>query len=118
MATKPLDVLKVGLARLKGQIKTRRDDILARLARNECVLDDDEHRLDHDANFVDEDAILELLEKASDYERGLERLNSQLQYAYIADLDDPFAHKLEGGWSKPTFEYGLWTRSQLEQAQE
>jgi chaperonin cofactor prefoldin len=33
--------------------------------------------LDNEANFVDEDAVVDLLEKASDYKHGLKRLNSQ-----------------------------------------
>ncbi|KAF5369186.1 hypothetical protein D9615_009952 [Tricholomella constricta] len=77
MSTKALDVLKVGLIRLKEQIKTRKNDILDRLSRKEHVADEDEHWLDNEANLVDEDTVLELLDKASDYERGLQRLNSQ-----------------------------------------
>jgi hypothetical protein len=35
----------------------------------------DERWLDHEANTVEEERILHDLEKASDYERGLERLD-------------------------------------------
>jgi hypothetical protein len=33
--------------------------------------------LDHEANLVDEQQVLEALESASDYKKGLERLNDK-----------------------------------------
>jgi len=77
MGKKPLEVLKAGLARLKETIKTRKDALSARLFNKEHISEEDEHWLDNNANFVDEDAVVDLLDKASNYERGLERLNSQ-----------------------------------------
>lgn len=77
MGKKPLEVLKAGLARLKETIKTRKDALSTRLSNRERISEEDEHWLDNEANFVNEDAIVDLLDKASDYERGLERLDSQ-----------------------------------------
>lgn len=37
----------------------------------------DEHWLDNNANFVNEEKIIELLENASDYGHRLEQLNTQ-----------------------------------------
>jgi hypothetical protein len=37
----------------------------------------DEEWLDGEGNLIDEERVLELLENASNYERGLERLNSK-----------------------------------------
>jgi len=38
----------------------------------------DEHWLDHEANIVDEQRVIENLEAASDYERGLARLDDDI----------------------------------------
>jgi hypothetical protein len=35
------------------------------------------HFLDHEANLVDEDRVVQELDDASDYERGVERLNEK-----------------------------------------
>ena len=37
----------------------------------------DEQWLDHDANLVDEEQVLEALENASDYNRGFKRLDDK-----------------------------------------
>ena len=72
----PLDVLKSGLTKLKNLTKFKKDDLLACLRREEKISTEEEW-LDNAANPVNEEAIIDLLEKASDYERGLERLNLQ-----------------------------------------
>lgn len=77
MAKKPLEILKAGLASLKEQIKTHQDAILKRISDKEAISETEEHWLDNEANLVDEDRVVEILENASDYERGLERLSSQ-----------------------------------------
>jgi hypothetical protein len=71
-----LDVLKKGLATLKDHIKTRKDGLLARLARKEKISDADTAWFDRGAaNHVDEDRVVEKLETASDYGRGFGRLD-------------------------------------------
>ena len=57
--------------------ETRRDDLLAHLHRKEKILAKEEEWLDNAANPVDEEAVVVLLENASDYEHRLTRLNSQ-----------------------------------------
>jgi hypothetical protein len=47
------------------------------LAEGKSISLQDENWLDHNANFVDEQLVLEALENASDYERGLERLDEE-----------------------------------------
>jgi hypothetical protein len=74
-----LDVLKSGLTKLKNLAKTKKDDLLACLHRKEKILTEEEEWLDDAANPVDEEAIIELLENASDYEHSLTRLNSWQQ---------------------------------------
>ena len=58
--------------------------------------------------LVDEERVIDLLENASDYDRGFSACNEALQAAlvvekYIQELNDPFARKLEAiidtfGW--------------------
>ena len=59
-----LEVLKTGLAELKKRVKARKDDLLARLGKKEKLTNEEAEWLDHTANFVDEKAIVSLLEKA------------------------------------------------------
>jgi hypothetical protein len=75
MAPKPLEVLKKGLAKFKETVKVRKKELSAKLARAETISSLDEQWLDNEANTVDEQQVLDTLESASDYERGLERLD-------------------------------------------
>jgi hypothetical protein len=77
MPPKPLDILKKGLESLRNNVKAKRDHLLAQLAEKKPITSLDEHWLDNDANLVDEEQILEALEKASNYERGVERLDDK-----------------------------------------
>jgi hypothetical protein len=77
MLSHPLQVLKSGLTKLKNNVKTRKDDLLTRLHNKETLSAVDEEWLDNEANHVEEEALVDLLENASDYEHGLARLNSQ-----------------------------------------
>ncbi|KAG6874845.1 hypothetical protein C0992_006290 [Termitomyces sp. T32_za158] len=67
----PLRAIKAGISQLKAEIKPCKDDLLARLGRHEKISDADETWLDSKANLIDEEAVVELLEEASDYEHGL-----------------------------------------------
>jgi hypothetical protein len=71
MAQKPLEILKKGLTKFSKKIKERKDALEAKLARKETISADDEHWLDHEANVVDEQRVIDNLEASSDYERGL-----------------------------------------------
>jgi hypothetical protein len=70
MSKNPLDVLKKGLSKLKDSIEERKDNLLACLNRKEKISDEDEEWLDNAGNVVDEEAVVDLLENASDYEHG------------------------------------------------
>ena len=96
MSKTALDVLKSGLAKLKNHAKARKDGLLARLHRKEKISTEEEEWLDNAANPVDEEAIIDLLEKASDYECSLKRLNSQ-QKSLVDKLKE-----LGGGIKKAT----------------
>jgi hypothetical protein len=75
MAPKPLAVLKKGLAKFSSRIKDRKDKLTMKLSRNETIPPADEEWLDNEANTVEEQCVLDALEEASDYERGVERLD-------------------------------------------
>ena len=47
------------------------------MAEKKFILSQDEKWLDQEANFVDEQQVLDALEKASDHERGLEHLDDK-----------------------------------------
>ena len=74
MAPPPLEVLRKGLARFTKTIKTRKEELEAKLARGETISDADESWLDNEANTIDEHRVIEALESASDYEQELETL--------------------------------------------
>jgi len=75
MTPKPLDVLKKGLSKITQGFKVRRDELNAKLARKESISSSDEYWLDHEGNTVDEQRVIDTLEAASDYERGVKRLD-------------------------------------------
>jgi hypothetical protein len=72
-----LATLKKGLSVLKDTIKKRRDGLLERLKNNDKLTVDEDTWLDQDANLVEEDAVIDKPENASDYERGFSHLNSK-----------------------------------------
>ena len=49
----------------------------AQLAEKKSISSEDERWLDHEANLVDEQRVLEALEDASDYEQGFARLDGE-----------------------------------------
>ena len=71
----PIDILKKGLKNFSKKIKARKDTLTLRLSRRETISSVDERWLDYEANTVEEERVLHDLEKASDYERGFERLD-------------------------------------------
>ena len=77
MSPTPLEVLKQGLISFSQKIKERKDKLNAKLKQHESLSPVDEEWLDNEANIVDEQQILELLESASDYEQGLACLDDK-----------------------------------------
>lgn len=78
MTSKPLDTLKKGLATLQRHISAKRDVITTRLKNLQPISEADETWLDKgEGNTVDEERILDLLERAPDYEQELRQLSSQ-----------------------------------------
>jgi hypothetical protein len=82
MSKKPqVEILRLGLTQLKEQIKLQKDELLLRLSKAECISEDEENWLDNEANLIDEEEVVSLLEKAPDYERALELLTTQQKIA-------------------------------------
>ena len=77
MAAAPsaLQILHKGLTIYISQIKDRREVLIAKLSRKETLSPADEEWLDNVGNTVDEQRILDILDDASDYERGMKRLD-------------------------------------------
>ena len=75
MASKPLDILKKGLAKLKNSFKTKKEHLEAKLSRQESISSSDERWLDNEGNTIDEQRVIETLESSSNYEKGLENLD-------------------------------------------
>ena len=76
MTSKPLDVLKNGLATLQRHISAKRDVLTTRLKNRQPISEADEAWLNKgEGNMVDEERVVDLLERASDYEQGLRKLS-------------------------------------------
>jgi hypothetical protein len=65
-----LRILKREFTKFSEKIKECKDALDARLTQKETISSADECWLDHEANIVDEQCVLNNLEAASDYERG------------------------------------------------
>jgi hypothetical protein len=72
-----LAILKKGLSVLTQGVQTRKDALMERLGKGEILSPSEDAWLDDEANHVDEDGLIEKLEKASDYEATLSRLDSR-----------------------------------------
>jgi hypothetical protein len=72
---KALNALKNALSKLKRLAEKRRKDLLDHLAKKEKLSEDDETWLDTAGNLVDEECVIDALDTASDFERGVERLS-------------------------------------------
>ena len=76
MTSKPLDILKKGLEVLKREVHSRKTKLEACLRQKEKLSIEDEEWLDHEGNTVDAEMVCDMLEAASDYERGIEGLDN------------------------------------------
>ncbi|KAJ7809639.1 hypothetical protein B0H14DRAFT_3759027 [Mycena olivaceomarginata] len=71
-----LEVLRRGFDALKKHIGSRSKTLEDHLANNKSITSDDERWLDDEGNIADEEWALRDLETASEYERGMLRLNA------------------------------------------
>ncbi|KAI6137272.1 hypothetical protein F5141DRAFT_1209598 [Pisolithus sp. B1] len=101
---KPFSILKRGLTKLQEQIQSRKAKLIAELKAGQPISEVDEEWLDGDGNVVDEEQLVETLDNASDYDQGVERLNSQ---------DKGIVQKLQrlGGGDAPSKIQGLTQQS-------
>lgn len=73
---KPVEILKKGLNVLEKRIKAKRDELTSKLA-SKTISEEEEEWLDVGGNMVDEVHVIDELEKASNYERGLGKLDEK-----------------------------------------
>jgi len=74
---KPLEAIKKGLNILKEQTHKRKTKLKADLQVKKKLSEEDEQWLDGEGNLMDEERVVDLLERASDYERSLAQLDSK-----------------------------------------
>ena len=75
MSKNLLDELESGLQVLHERIQARKNDLLARLAKEEKISDEDETWLDNEANLVDEESLVTSLQASLDPKAVLLALN-------------------------------------------
>ena len=73
----PLNSLKKGLHTLRNQVQDQKSRIESNLKAGKAILEIDEEWLEGDGNLISEEQVVQDLEEASDYERGLERLDTE-----------------------------------------
>ena len=72
-----LVTLKNGLRRLQGISQKRKDSLQERLARSEKISAKDETWLDNAGNYIDEQALLDVLAAASDFDGKMKNLTPE-----------------------------------------
>jgi len=77
MSLNQLSILKSGLTELNKTVNTCRKELLSWLQKQEMISVEDKEWLDGEANLIDEVAVVELLEKAPNYQDGFATLTSQ-----------------------------------------
>ncbi|KAJ7911777.1 hypothetical protein B0H13DRAFT_2328045 [Mycena leptocephala] len=84
------EILKKGRAALKNQVKKCRDTLLERLKKEKKKISaTDEAWLDHGANHIEEDLLLDKLEMTSKVTRK-EALEAVLKLrSYLTDVEQP-----------------------------
>jgi hypothetical protein len=88
-----IELLKKGFAALEKHVRKRKTALEDRLQREERLDAADNAWLDGPANMIDERRALDVLEDASDYERGLSGLSQGLQVA-VQRMKDFAASKM------------------------
>lgn len=94
----PLNILKSGLVALTQSVDVHKKGLLSCLQRQEKISAEDENWLDNEANYVDEVAVIDFLEKASNFRDGFAKLTRQ-QRDLVEKLE-----KLGGGVVKQVVE--------------
>ncbi|ESK80624.1 tigger transposable element derived 4 [Moniliophthora roreri MCA 2997] len=77
MALKLIEIVKKGYERLQKQVEAQKKSLQECLAKNKQLSEADSNWLDNKGNTVDEMVLLDKLEKESDYEQAVERLEPQ-----------------------------------------
>jgi hypothetical protein len=70
-----VSILKKGLKKLQDQTRDRKVTLEAALKANEPISEIDEEWLDNAGNLVDEERLVDELDKVSNYESALKKLS-------------------------------------------
>ena len=73
----PLNSLKKGLHTLRNQVQERKSRIKSDQKASKVLSESDKDWLDGEGNLVNEEQVVQDLEEASDYEKGLGRLDAE-----------------------------------------
>ena len=74
----PLDVLKNSLAMLQRHVSAKRDVLTTHLKNQQLISEADKAWLDNgEGNLVDEECVMDLLERVPDYKQWLHQLSPQ-----------------------------------------
>ena len=76
-----LNVLKKAFSKLKKSFEKHQNNLLDCLAKKEKLSDDDENWLDNNGNLINEEHVIDTLDAASNFERGLGRLSDEEKIA-------------------------------------
>jgi len=74
-----VSILKKGLKKLQDQTRDRKVTLEATLKAHQPISEFDEEWLDSAGNLVDEERLVDKLDKASNYESALKKLDTQEQ---------------------------------------
>lgn len=78
MMSNPLDVLKNSLAMLQRHVSAKRDVFTTHLKNQQLISEADKAWLDNgEGNLVDEECVVDLLERVPDYKQWLHQLSPQ-----------------------------------------
>ena len=69
--------VKKGLKLLKKRVASRKTQLETDLKAGKIISAEDEEWLDGAGNLIDEERVVEILDDESDYERGLEKLDTK-----------------------------------------
>jgi predicted RNase H-like nuclease (RuvC/YqgF family) len=72
-----IDIPKKGLKFLKKRVASRKTRLETDLKAGKIISAEDEEWLDGAENLIDEERVVEILDNESDYEKGLEKLDTK-----------------------------------------
>ena len=98
---KPVEILKQGLKKLQDQTYSRKAVLEAALKARQPISEVDEEWLDNAGNLVDEEQVVDKLDKALDFDSALKQLNER-DKVIVQKLQELAGHNSSNGSDAPT----------------